>query len=176
MLVYRILEAKHAAAAFTGEGARLYGGRWNSPGVAVVYAASSLSLAILEMLVNASGTRLPSDTVYATIEIPDELVPEPLALELLPRNWDRTPAPRELASIGNDWAKSLRSVALRVPSAVAKIEHNVLLNPQHGDYRRLTFGTLQPYASTPGFARIQAVAPLRPANRWIAPDARRRCP
>jgi RES domain-containing protein len=140
---YRIFEKKHAATAFTGEGARLYGGRWNSPGIAMIYTASSLSLAILEMLVNAAGVRLPPGVVYATVDVPDDLAPQRLERKRLPSAWDATPAPLELAAIGDAWIVAGSSVALLVPSAVAKIENNVLLNPAHRDFRRLRFGKPQ---------------------------------
>lgn len=149
MRVYRILEAKHAPTAFTGEGARLYSGRWNSPGIPMVYAASSLSLAILEMLVNTSTLRLPRDMVYATIDIPEDAAPLPIDLARLPAKWHQTPAPRELALAGDEWVRSLQSVALIVPSAIARIEDNVLLNPEHSHYRRLTFGAVLPVAIDP---------------------------
>ncbi len=55
---WRIFKPKHAAAAFTGEGARLYGGRWNSKGTAVVYAAGSAALAALELLVHLAPQRM----------------------------------------------------------------------------------------------------------------------
>ena len=51
---WRIVKAKHAATAFDGEGARLFGGRWNSPGTRMIYTSATLSLAALESLVHLS--------------------------------------------------------------------------------------------------------------------------
>jgi RES domain-containing protein len=45
---YRIHKTRYAGD--SGEGARRYGGRWNPTGVAVIYAASHVSLAALDTL------------------------------------------------------------------------------------------------------------------------------
>lgn len=88
MLVYRIQKAQHAATCLTCEGARLYGGRWNRPGVALVYAAATPELALLETLVHLDGTplsRLPP-YVLVTLALPDDAV-EVIAPTDLPVEW-----------------------------------------------------------------------------------------
>ncbi len=124
MLVYRICRAPYIA--LDGEGARLYGGRWNSPGKPALYAASHLSLAALEMLVHVDFDNLPIDLVWLKIEIPDtasyENFPNPTA-----------PNEREAALYGDSWLIAKRSLGLIVPSAVLSIEQNVIINPLHGE-------------------------------------------
>ncbi|HEY1428786.1 MAG TPA: RES family NAD+ phosphorylase [Candidatus Tumulicola sp.] len=140
MRVYRAFQRKHESGAFSGEGARRYGGRWNSPGVPVVYTAENFSLALLEIMVNVSSSHIPADMVYAPIDIPDNVVLETLDTNALPQRWFEYPAPAECQRLGDRWATGASSVGLRVPSAIARIEKNVLLNPAHRDFARLTIG------------------------------------
>lgn len=140
--VFRAFERKHVATAFTGEGARLFGGRWNSPGVGVVYASSSLALALLEIMANARR-RIPPGFVFCTIDIPDDARVKTLDASTLPPLWYEAPAPPELQEIGDAWVRAGTSVALLVPSAIARIEENVLLNPEHEDFARLIIGAPQ---------------------------------
>lgn len=142
MRVYRAFERKHEATAFTGEGARLYGGRWNSVGSAVIYTAATFSLALLEIMVNTSTPRIPSDMVYAPIDVPDDVRLDVLDITALPRDWFRSPAPPACRLVGDSWVKRRETVGLIVPSAVARIETNALLNPAHQDFARLVIGTI----------------------------------
>lgn len=116
-----------------GEGARLYGGRWNSPGVPVVYTATHLTLALLEQLVHFDPARLPGAFRAFAIELPDDVPTETAELA--------ADDPAECREHGDVWAASLRSAALIVPSVlvppalhpgrIATGERNVLLNPRH---------------------------------------------
>ena len=143
MRVYRAFERKHEATAFTGEGARVYGGRWNSPGTAVVYTSSSFALALLEIMTNASSLRVPADMVYAPIEIPDEFRLSVLDVASLPANWFDYPAPRDCQLAGDAWVNRGEAVGLVVPSAVARMETNVLLNPAHREFSRIGIGDIE---------------------------------
>lgn len=139
MRAYRTFERKHEATAFTGEGARLYGGRWNSVGVPIVYVASSFALALLEIMANARPGRVPPGMVYSVVDIPDYLV-EILDVSRLPATWYEAPAPLECQAAGDEWVRGGSSVALLVPSAIARIENNVLLNPSHRDFAQVSIG------------------------------------
>ena len=141
---WRIVKASHAAAAFDGEGARLYGGRWNSPGTALVYTAESEALAALELLVHVRAPQL----LAAYVSIPadfDEALVESVAVASLPSGWRRYPAPSALQQIGDRWVLEGRSAVLRVPSAVVPRESNFLLNPLHGDFARVALGAPAPF-------------------------------
>jgi RES domain-containing protein len=144
MLVYRIARSNHIAD-LSGEGARLHGGRWNHRGTAVIYTSASRSLATVELLVHLSFSFLPTDLKMATIEIPDEPAPEEVEVAALPPNWRGFPAPPELADLGTSWARSGRSLLLRVPSAVVEHEYNILINPAHPDIARVALAAMEDF-------------------------------
>jgi RES domain-containing protein len=151
--VYRAFERKHEATAFSGEGARLYGGRWSSVGIAVVYTATTFSLALLEIMVNTSSARIPPDMVYAPIDIPDEIRLDVLDSTALPQNWFESPAPSECQLAGDSWIDRGATLGLVVPSAVARIDSNVLLNPAHPDFARIVVGKIDVMAIDQRFVR-----------------------
>ena len=128
MIVHRLARLAHAK--LDGEGARLAGGRWNSPGRAAVYASSRLSLAALELLVHTDVPLVPPDLVAFEIEIPDTLEVESVALADLPKDW-RQPGHLACRSIGDTWLAEERTAVLRVPSAVVPEEMNYVINPRH---------------------------------------------
>lgn len=136
---WRLVERRFARTAFDGEGARRYGGRWNSRGVAVVYTAGSQSLAALELLANADSTTLLEHYVFIAVESGSLPVPE-VDLSSLPRNWRADPPPQELRDIGDAWVASRRSCVLKVPSVIVSAESNFLLNPAHPEFQKLKIG------------------------------------
>src|SRR5947208_1623814 len=99
---WRIVKAKHAGRAFAGEGAEQHGGRWNSQGKSVVYAAGSISLAILEMLVHLQREDLLNRYVLFEIDF-DASRMTAIDATKLPKTWRRFPAPARLAQIGDAW-------------------------------------------------------------------------
>jgi RES domain-containing protein len=133
---WRITKQKHAKTAFTGEGARLYGGRWNSLGRLVVYTAASRALALMEILVHLESAVVLSRYVVFKVDIDDSLVAD-LPLNTLPKNWSTEPAPKRLQRLGDDWLDSGRSAVLRVPNAIVGGEFNYLLSPLHPDFPKL---------------------------------------
>ena len=141
---WRIVKAKHAAKAFDGEGARVEGGRWNSPGAPLVYTSQSAALAALELLVHLGrGSLLPA---YVLIPCTfDEAIVSRLDRKRLPKNWRSYPAPTELQFIGDEWGKGDASVVLEVPSAVIDSESNYLLNPNHRGFRAVRVMRPQPF-------------------------------
>lgn len=140
--VWRITTERFAASAFDGEGARLYGGRWNPKGVPVVYTADSQSLALLEMLVQDEPLR--ARYVLIPVHLAADLGTERIELDQLPTDW-RTPAARPvLQRIGRDWLERGESALLDVPSAVVPAERNVLLNPHHPAFSRILIGQAVP--------------------------------
>lgn len=133
---WRIIKQQHAKTAFTGEGARLYGGRWNSAGRPAVYTAESRALALAEILVHLESVQALSRYVIFQVEIDESLVAG-VEISSLPKNWRSEPPPKRLQLIGDDWLASGRSLALRVPSAIVMGEFNYLLNPLHPDFAKL---------------------------------------
>jgi RES domain-containing protein len=138
MQFWRICRQRYAAEAATGEGARLAGGRWNSRGVRVVYASTSLALAAVETFVNLEPNLQPSDLVSIAGTIPESLEIDRLAPEKLPARWHKT-RDDSLRQFGDDWIRAGQFVALRVPSAAILGEWNILLNPAHADFSKISF-------------------------------------
>lgn len=139
---FRIVKTKRAAAAFDGEGARRTGGRWNSVGTPLVYLASSVALASLEVLVHLDDPALLTAYSVIGVEFEDELVETPTELAT---DWNASPAPLSCALLGDEWFRSNRSVVLRVPSAVVPLEANFLLNPRHPDFVKIEIGETLPF-------------------------------
>ena len=133
---YRIVKKKWANSAFDGEGARLYGGRWNSAGKSCVYVASTESLAILEVLVHLNDSTMFDDfTIFIlSLEASDIMT---LEHENLPDNWRENPAPSETAELGDEWLTSNLSAALATPSTIVPRELNYLLNTSHPRYKEI---------------------------------------
>ena len=138
LTVWRLTTARFARSAFSGDGARLYGGRWNHKGVPLVYTAATQSLAMLEMLVQDEPLRAR----YVMIEarIPASVRIERLSTADLPTQWRALRAREELRVIGSEWARKQTGAVLAVPSAVIPAELNYLLNPLHPDFRRISIG------------------------------------
>jgi len=135
MLVWRICSRQYRA--FDGEGARLHGGRWNFPGVRVVYTSGSLALATLELLVHVDAGLLPEDLLAISVQVPEEVESRRVEDRDLPSNWRQYPAPERLQEIGTEWARAGRTVILSVPSAIVPQERSYLLNPAHAEFARL---------------------------------------
>jgi RES domain-containing protein len=122
----------------SGYGAKLYGGRWNNVGNAMLYTACSPSLCMLEFICNASGIAKTVQTSLLTLKIDSKVKLEQLTVNEMPENWQDVPAPDILKRIGDNWLKGNTSVGIKVPSAVMPIEFNVLINPLHRDFSKLT--------------------------------------
>jgi RES domain-containing protein len=137
--LFRICRRKFAASAFSGEGARLYGGRWNHLGVSVVYCASSPALAQLEYLVHVDRSEAPDDLVVIPGSIPDGVLVQRWAVSSLPADWRQYPGPPELRDRGSRWVNGRTAVALEVPSVVSPTEHDLLINPAHPEFGKIRF-------------------------------------
>lgn len=133
MRVWRLTRRPHAA--LDGEGARRFGGRWNSPGVPVIYASTTLSLAVLELLARTESDLFPDDLVQLVIEVPDDLPRATIDVPGLPPKW-RTDRGSTRA-LGDAWAGALETPLLVVPSVLVPEERNMLINPLHAASRRI---------------------------------------
>jgi RES domain-containing protein len=124
-----------AAVRGSGDGARLYGGRWNTPGRPLIYAAETAALAVLEVRVHLDldWDMLPDDYVLVAIDtaaIVAETINEP---------------PDDPRAIGDAWMESRRSGVLRVPSWIVPESYNVLINPAHPDAPSIQLGSVRPF-------------------------------
>jgi RES domain-containing protein len=133
---WRIVAERHAAQAFSGEGARVYGGRWNSPGVAMVYTAQSRSLAALEILVHLESPQLLRKYLLFEVVFDAALVFE-LDRGVLPADWRDNPVPLSTQAIGDRWVARAAVPVMCVPSAIIADENNFLLNLKHPEFKRL---------------------------------------
>lgn len=141
---WRIVLASEAIHAFSGEGPRRYGGRWNSPGTAVVYVSEHQSTAALEVI--AHNMPLSAEFEYRAfrLEWADGLT-EVLPERQLPSNWRLSPPGLETMEIGDQWVRGKRSAILAVPSAISPDDRNFLLNPKHPDFKRIRIATAIDY-------------------------------
>ena len=119
MQAWRLCRAPFAD--LSGEGARLYGGRWNSPGRAMVYAAADAALAVLEVRVHLDlpPELIPNDYVLTTIEMPD------LPIEVV------ADLPADPRAFGDQWLTEQRTPVLAAPSFIVPEARNMLINPAH---------------------------------------------
>jgi RES domain-containing protein len=138
MRIWRICRQPYAAEAFSGEGARRFGGRWNSRGVPMVYASTSLSLAAIELFVHLEpGQALPEGEPGLTLqsaELPSEWWTDNLAA-----------GPGSTRDLGDTWMRDRSSLALMVPSVPIRSEWNVLVNPLHSRMSELQIDSPQPF-------------------------------
>lgn len=136
MRLWRIEKSVFAKEVRSGNGARLYGGRWNSPGRPAIYCAGSLSLAMLEVLAHVSTEEDAGEKrVFFTVEVDDKWADEVAAVDL-PRGWRSALNAGPCRRLGDAWMAKEKSVALRVPSALVAGEFNCLLNPAHPQFRK----------------------------------------
>lgn len=128
---WRLSKRRYASDAFSGEGPKLYGGRWSPVGVPVVYCSLSLSLAVLEVFVHMTSRPGLDDYVYVSAELSiEESQTERAEVASLPPDWKQIENPL-LKEIGREWAQSQRSLALLVPSVIIPGEWNAVINPLH---------------------------------------------
>lgn len=144
MKFWRIVR-KRCAADAAGEGSRLYGGRWSSRGVRVVYASTSLALAAVETFVNLEPNLAPRDLLSIEGEIPETVEVARLESRKLGANWFKT-RDESFRQLGDRWVREAKSAVLRAPSAAIPGEWNVLLNPAHPAFRRIKFRGPQPFS------------------------------
>jgi len=142
---YRICKTKYAPTWFDGEGAFLFGGRWNSRGVRILYTAGSLSLAALEMLVHLNNEEILLSYSFAAVEFDESLILPVEKFRALPKNWSASPPPLEIQRIGDDWARGQASVVLKVPTSVLPVEFNYLINVEHPEFSKIKLSKTQSF-------------------------------
>lgn len=145
---WRIVKSSRAADAFSGEGARLYGGRWNHRGTAIVYLAESLALAALELFVHLGSAHTRLSFSAFPLELPDDVI-EVFDRAQLPPGWRQEPPSEATKDIGTGWAQRRSAAALKLPSAIVPVEHNYALNPAHPDFAQITIGDAAPFSFDP---------------------------
>jgi len=135
MIIYRIAKEKYLTD-FSGEGARLFGGRWNKRGSNMLYFSESLSLCVLEILVHLDYKYLENDFGYIAVEVPDNSNID-VDVRTLSPNWRVNPPQLYTQDFGSKWLEANKSLVLKVPSAVLPLQSNILLNPNHKLFKKI---------------------------------------
>jgi RES domain-containing protein len=147
--LWRIVTGPHRV--WSGEGARLYGQRWNPPGLPAIYAGTSFAVCLIELLVHANRKSPPSGARFVEAEVPDDVSRETFNPASAP-GWDDLRDTSIAQSFGRDWIDSRRSALLIVPSVVtAWRDTNVVVNPGHADAVRIAVGPETPVVLDPRF-------------------------
>ena len=149
---WRIVKEKHAATAFSGEGARIFEGRWNSAGVRMVYCSENLALAALEILAHTRPVTM-RDKFRAFRVSWDEAIMVVVDLKNLPKAWSAQPPTAASKNIGDEWIKSGQSAVLALPSVLVPLEKTFLLNPKHPDFRKIKIKDAGNFALDPRLKR-----------------------
>lgn|SRR5690606_21281000 len=144
MIVYRLTKGKYALD-LSGVGASLYGYRWNSKGIKVVYTASSRALAMAEVLVHLPVDLIPDGYQMLEIEIPDSVFVEVLDESVLKEDWNGFPHKEETRILGDEFFRANHHCVLKVPSAVVKGDYNYLINPNHSDMKKIKIVEVNPF-------------------------------
>ena len=154
LLAYRLVAPRWANSALSGEGAKLNGGRWNSPGMSMVYLSGSRALAALELLVHLTTpeTRM-IPRVLVTVSIPPELIGGRLWTA---PGWQEEPPGRNSTDQGDDWLRTTSTAAVRAPSVLVPEEDNILLNPLHPEFSKVTILESRTFSYDPRLARISS--------------------
>lgn len=134
---WRLVKAKHASTAFSGEGARIFEGRWNSSGVRMVYCSEHLSLAALEILVHIAPLSMRDKFRAFRIVWPDTIM-ESRSTSQLPKGWDAATSGAVSKRLGDQWVEQARSAVLALPSVLVPLERTFLLNPLHPDFGKIS--------------------------------------
>jgi len=136
MIVFRLSRVAYAAD-LSGQGARFAGGRWNSPGIALVYTSESRALCTAEIAVHTGLGLLPENFQLISIEIPDDVIITVIDPTILPPGWRSFPYPSFTRNMGDLFVKENRNLVLKVPSAVVPGDFNYLINPAHTEMNRI---------------------------------------
>ncbi len=141
LTAYRIGDPDGDYPIFDATGSRLYPGRWNNADTPVIYASEHYATAMLEKLVHGSG-QMPPNQHYIEITLSRGFSFETVTRDILP-GWDdeESVAAREF---GVRWVNERRTVLLLVPSYVARMERNVVINPRHEEFLRVETSLPEP--------------------------------
>jgi RES domain-containing protein len=143
MILYRITKCTYANN-LDGEGSRLFGGRWNSKGRPAIYLASSVALAVLEVLVHLTPLIIPDDYCLAEIELPDADITE-IFIKDLPNDWKNVSPPASLRQFGDAFLQKDAHLLMKVPSSVVSMENNYLVNIRHPAMKKVKVIKVEPF-------------------------------
>jgi RES domain-containing protein len=134
MIVFRITNEKYKNDV-SGNGAALYGSRWNSKGLPLLYTSQFISLSILESLVHLKRTEIPPTQYLLHIEVPDENDVAEISYKKIRANWHQEAEYTQW--LGDQFLQNNQVLMLKVPSAIVLQESNFLLNPLHSSFKKV---------------------------------------
>ena len=141
MRAYRIGDPEGRFPVWSAEGAKRTSGRWHEAGAAVIYASEHYATAMLEALAHWNGT-LPPNQHFIEIAVPEGTGYKVATAETVP-GWS-APDGEAARRFGRRWYNENRSTILIVPSVVARVERNIVINAQHPEFGRLKVGLETP--------------------------------
>lgn len=144
MLVFRLVKQQYSKV-LSGKGAAIFGERWNSKGMELIYTAENRSLAMAEVAVHFSLATMPSSYNMLSIFIPDNLTIKEIKTIELPDDWNTFPHAKSTQNIGDNFIFENKFVALKVPSVVTKGDFNILINPHHKDFKKIKIKSSEPF-------------------------------
>lgn len=142
---YRLIKKERIKTALDGEGARRFGGRWNSIGIPMVYTSDSVALATLEIFVHLPSYHLLSEYYYIRLSFDSNLVMD----AKLKKGWEARPVSKVSQSIGDQWIKKMQTPVLKVPSVIVPDGGNYLININHPDYGQIITQEAKPLKFDP---------------------------
>lgn len=156
MTVWRVISADFSSSPLSAEGARRLGGRWNPPGVAVLYTASTEALAYLERFVHVGPELKDSPHLMLKIEVPEHGGIVSIERKHLPTSWKAVPVPPAVQAIGGRWASEGTAITMIVPSVISDSDRNILLNAAHPEYRKVRVLRKRPFIYDPRMWKFTA--------------------
>lgn len=144
MLVFRLVKQQYSKV-LSGKGAAIFGERWNSKGMELIYTAENRSLAMAEVAVHFSLATMPSSYNMLCIFIPDNLTIKEIKTIELPDDWNTFPHAKSTQNIGDNFILENKFVTLKVPSVVTKGDFNILINPHHKDFKKIKIKSSEPF-------------------------------
>lgn len=134
MIIYRISNALYSDD-LSGTGAKLFGARWNSKGVPMLYCAEHISLAVLELLVHSHFKDFSIELDLISIQLPATIVPAEISIKKVKAHWEKDAGYTQF--IGDEFIRHKQNLVLKVPSAIIQEENNFLINPLHPDFKKV---------------------------------------
>ncbi|MGR3810088.1 RES family NAD+ phosphorylase [Jiulongibacter sp. NS-SX5] len=142
MIVHRITQSKYIDD-LSGEGAKLYGGRWNALGISALYTAQYKSLALLELIVHFNSKAAFKKTYeFISLEIPSKYVYE-IEAKNLPNNFTETNN-QLLWKLTEPFYSQPNYLAMKVPSVLVSGEFNYVLNPRSRHFSKVKVSSKEP--------------------------------
>ena len=136
--MWRITHRDYKDSVFTGEGAKLFGGRFNSEGTPLVYTSGNLSLAMLEMFVQSNDRDYFKNCLFFYVDLAEDLIFKP-SPEDFPEGWNQVPFGNSSQQFGDKWISSGSKPVMQIPSVVVPVEYNFVLNPAHPDFHQISY-------------------------------------